>query len=233
MDTIALICARGGSKGVPGKNLRSLAGKPLLAWAIEQAAAVRRVRRVIVSTDADDIAAAARHAGADVPFVRPAELARDDSAEWLVWRHALTYVRETEGALPDALMVVPTTSPLREVGDLERCLDEYEKGGADVVITVTDAHRSPYFNMVTTAADGTASLVIPPAAAIRRRQDAPVVYDMTTVGYVARPQFVLSHDGLFAGVVRAVHVPPHRAVDIDTPLDLLIAEHLATVARTR
>jgi CMP-N-acetylneuraminic acid synthetase len=226
MNVVALICARGGSKGIPGKNLRVLGGRPLIAWAIEQALAVERVSRVIVSTDSDEIATASRDAGAEVPFSRPYELARDDSPERLVWRHALRYLGESGGAYPDALLVVPPTAPLRAVADLERCLDEYEKGGADVVITVTDAHRSPYFNMVKTREDGTVGLVIPHEASITRRQDAPVVYDVTTVAYVARPEYVMAKDSFFEGRVRHVHVPRDRALDIDTLLDLRIAECL-------
>jgi CMP-N-acetylneuraminic acid synthetase len=226
MSCVALICARGGSKGVPGKNIRPLAGRPLIAWAISQARAVPRVSRVIVSTDSEDIARAAREAGADVPFMRPAELAQDNSAEWLVWRHALTYLKSTDGKYPDALLCVPATAPLRDSSDLERCLDEFEKGVADVVITVTDAHRNPYFNMVTVRSDGDVQLVIPPASAFTRRQDTPAVYDITTVGYVARPEFVMTRNGVFEGTVRQVHVPVERALDIDTPLDFKIAECL-------
>jgi len=226
MRVVALVCARGGSKGLPGKNIRPLAGKPLIAWAIDAARAIERVSRVIVSTDSETIAAAAREAHAEVPFMRPAELARDDSPEWLVWRHALTYLEESDGAYPDALLVIPTTAPLRLPLDLEHCLDEYQQGEADMVITVSDAHRSPYFNMVRVHADGAVGLVIPPDGSVNRRQDAPVVYDMTTVAYVARPTFVMASDGIFAGRVRQVNVPVERALDIDTPLDFKIAECL-------
>lgn len=226
MKPIALICARGGSKGLPGKNIRPLAGKTLIAWAIEHALAIRRIHRVIVSTDSENIAAAAREAGAEVPFLRPAELARDDSPEWLVWRHALKFLYDTEGSYPDFIVSVPATAPLRLPADIENCIDEYDKGDADVVITVTDAHRNPYFNMVKIASDRTASLVITPEGNITRRQDAPKVYDMTTVAYVANPRFVLEHDGLFEGRVRAVHVPQERALDIDSPFDFRIAESL-------
>lgn len=229
MNVIALICARGGSKGVPGKNIRPLGGKPLIAWAIDAARAVSRVHRVIVSTDSEQIAAVARDAGADIPFMRPAELAQDTSPEWLVWRHALDYLRSKD-EYPDALLVVPTTAPLRSPVDLEHCLDEFEKGQADVVITVTDAHRSPYFNMVKANPDGSVGLVIPPQGTVVRRQDVPAVYDMTTVGYVSRPDFVMTQPGLFAGRVRQVHVPVERALDIDTPLDFQMAEFLVARA---
>lgn len=229
MNTIAFIFARGGSKGLPGKNIRLLGGKPLIAWSIEHALSVKRIHRVIVSTDSEDIATVARHYGAEVPFIRPAELACDDSPEWLAWRHALNYLRETTGKLPDAMVSVPTTAPLRSPIDIENCLDEYEKGNVDMVITVTDAHRSPYFNMVKTNADGTVGLVNPPHSAIARRQDAPLVYDMATVCYVTNPEFVLTHNATFDGRVKAVHVPSERSIDIDTLLDFQIAESLLKI----
>lgn len=224
MKATAIIFARGGSKGLPGKNIRPLGGKPLIAWSIEHALAVKRIERVIVSTDSPEIAAVAHEYGAQVPFLRPAELARDDSPEWLAWRHALNYLLNQDGVLPEVMVSVPATAPLRFPLDIENCLDAYEKGDADVIVTVTDAHRSPYFNMVTMSADGAIELVIPSPSTIVRRQDAPVVYDMTTVAYVVRPEFVLSRNAVFEGRVRAVHVPTERAIDIDTLSDFRIAE---------
>jgi CMP-N-acetylneuraminic acid synthetase len=226
MTTIALICARGGSKGLPGKNIRNLAGKPLIAWAIEHAKAVSRIDRVLVSTDCESIALVAKEWGAEVPFLRPADLARDDSPEWLVWRHAVRYLHDVEDIYPDCLVLIPTTAPLRLPQDINNCLDDYERGGADIVVTTTNAHRSPYFNMVARDEGGAVRLVIPSQAKVFRRQDVPTVYDMTTVAYVTNPLFIINHDHLFAGVVRAVHVPVERAIDIDTLLDFQIAEYL-------
>lgn len=226
MTTVAFIFARGGSKGLPGKNIRLLAGKPLIAWSIEHACAVRRIERVIVSTDCEEIADVARQYGAEVPFIRPAKLALDTSPEWLAWRHALNYLHETEGTMPTVMVSVPTTAPLRFSTDIDNCLDEYEKGDVDVVVTVTEAHRSPYFNMVKEKTDGTVDLVIPPATELARRQDAPAVYDMATVAYVIRSEFVMNHQSIFEGKVRSSHVPLARAIDIDTLLDFQIAECL-------
>lgn len=226
MDALAFIFARGGSKGLPGKNTRLLAGKPLIGWAIEHARAVRRIRRVIVSTDSSEIAAVAREFGAEAPFLRPAELATDQSSEWMAWRHALEFIRNEEGRLPDAMVSVPATAPMRLPVDIENCLDTYAAGGADIVVTVTQAHRSPYFNMVKPAADGRVELVIPPQASVTRRQDAPSVFDMTTVAYVANPEFVLSQSAVFSGRVKAVEVPLERSCDIDTLFDFEFAEWL-------
>jgi len=226
MKTVAFIFARGGSKGLPGKNIRNLGGKPLIAWSIDIALSVKRIERVIVSTDSEDIATIARKFGAEVPFIRPAELAGDESPEWLAWRHGINYLKESCGKWPEVMVSVPTTSPLRIDVDIENCLDEYEKGDADIVITTTDAHRSPYFNMVRAKDDGTVELVNSLPKTLTQRQQVPVVYDVTTVCYVANPSFVMSHESIFEGRVRAVHVPIERAIDIDTLFDFQVAEAL-------
>jgi N-acylneuraminate cytidylyltransferase len=225
MRYIAFIFARGGSKGLPRKNIRPFCGKPMIAWSIEQAQAVKRIERIIVSTDDEEIASVARHYGAEVPFIRPSELALDDAPEWLAWCHALNYLREQD-SLPDGMVSVPVTAPLREADDINRCLNNFEQGGVDAVVTVCESHRSPYFNMVKQREDETLELVISPTTSISRRQDAPTVFDMATVAYVAAPEFVLTHNTLFEGRVRAVTVPVDRAIDIDTLLDFRIAEYL-------
>ena len=216
MTAIAFIFAPGGSKALPGKNIRLFGGKPLIAWSIQHAQAVKRISRVIVSTDSQEIAAVAQQYGAEAPFIRPAELAQDDSPEWLAWQHALNYLRETTDMLPEVMVSVPATAPLRLPLDVENCLDEYEGGGADVVITVTDARRSPYFTMVTIKADKTVHLVSPPQLPLISRQQVPVVYDMTTVCYAASTEFVMTHNSIFEGRAKAVHVPPARGLDICT-----------------
>ncbi len=226
MKLAAFIFARGGSKGLPGKNIIQFGGKPLIAWSIEQALAVQGIERVIVSTDSVEIADIAKRYGADVPFMRPAELSSDESPEWLAWRHALNYVLESSGALPDVMVSIPVTAPLRFPSDIKNCIREYEKNKVDAVISVSDAHRSPYFNMVKINQDGYTELVNPPQSPFVRRQDVPVVYDMTTVCYVLRSEFVMTHNSIFEGAVKAVHIPAERAIDIDTLLDLQIAQGL-------
>jgi len=220
----AMIFARGGSKGLPGKNIRPLMGKPLLAWSIEHALAVPGIERVLVSTDCEEIAAVAREHGAWVPFMRPDGLAADHSPEWLSWQHALQFLQDSEGKMPDAMLSVPTTAPLRASQDLEACIAEYEKGECDVVLTMTDAHRSPYFNMVKKTDDALVDLVIAPKTQVARRQDSPEVYDLATVGYVLNSEFVMTNSAMFQGRVSAVHVPVERSIDIDTLLDFRIAE---------
>ena len=224
MSIVAAVFARGGSKGVPDKNLRLLAGRPLVTHAVEQARACRGVGRVVVSTDSAEIAEVARASGAEVPWLRPQELASDTAREWDAWQHLLRWLA-IEGELPETLLAVPCTAPLREVQDLERCLAAVEPG-VDIVITVTPAHRNPWFNMVELDDDRRARLVLEPPARIHRRQDAPPVFDVGTVAFAARPEFVLSASSLYDGVVRAVEVPEERSLDIDTETDLAFAEFL-------
>jgi CMP-N-acetylneuraminic acid synthetase len=222
----ALIFARGGSKGLPGKNIKILAGKPLLGWAIETALAVPEINRVVVSTDNLDIAGVAREFGAQVPFIRPEILAGDTASEWDAWRHALRTLREFEGEFPDPFISIPTTAPLRLPEDIEACINAYREGDADIVLTITKAHRNPWFNMVTLNSDGTVEPVNKVDQAFVRRQDAPEVHDITTVVYVADPNFVMEKKGIFSGKVKAVSVPAERSIDIDTSHDFAIAEFL-------
>ncbi len=226
VNVVGFIFARAGSKGLPGKNILPIAGKPLIAWSIECALKVSRIERLIVSTDSPEIAKIARDYGAEVPFMRPAWLATDESSEWDSWRHALNYLMESTGTIPNVMVSIPPVAPLRAPIDIENCLNEYDKGSSDIVISVTESRRSPYFNMVKTLPDEKYGLVSPPDSLIHRRQDVPIVYDMTTVCYVANSEFVLSHKSIFEGRVGAVHVPTERAIDIDTPLDFQVAEYL-------
>ena len=224
---LGLICARGGSKGVPRKNLRHLKGKPLVGWAIEAALSSKLVDRVIVSTEDPEIASVSRKYGADVPFVRPLELAQDDSLEWYVWQHTLRMLEKEAGRSKiDVLACVPATSPLREGNDIDACIKLLLESDADVVITVAPLSHNPYFNMITLDKDGYAKKVGDAEKTVSRRQDAPVVFGMTSVAYAARADFVLRADSKFKGKVKVLIVPEERAIDIDTELDLKFAEFL-------
>lgn len=226
---VCFVFARGGSKGLPGKNIKLLAGKPLIAHAIAVGRACRRVETVIVSTDDPVIADTARHWGAEVPFMRPAELAADAAPEWLAWRHAIDWFERERGPF-DIFLSLPPTSPLRALADVDACIDALAADpGADAVITVRQSERSPYFNMVSLDSRGYAALVIPPAGGIARRQDAPRVYEVTTVAYAVRPAYVRRADRLFAGVVGTVEVPAERALDIDTPYDFELAQAIVAI----
>lgn len=224
LNIIGLVCARGGSKGVPRKNLRLLGGKPLIAYAIQTGLACPSLKRLIVSTEDEEIGRVASSFGAEVPFRRPAELARDASPEWLVWQHAARTL-EAAGERVDVLLSLPPTSPLRSAEDVEACLALLLQGGCDAVITVRPAERNPYFNMVALK-DDFVELAARPPVPINRRQEAPDVYDVTTVAYALRRDFLMNASHLFEGRLKAVIVPRERALDIDTEMDFAIAECL-------
>lgn len=222
MKNIAFIFARGGSKGLPGKNIKPLKGKPLLQYSIDTALACPSIDQVFVSTDDKEIAAVAESASAQV-INRPAELASDTSPEWFSWRHAIEWVRQHHGAF-EHFVSLPATSPLRAVEDVEAALTQCRYQQADICISITPASRSPFFNMVKKDPQGYLSLVNPPSGEVSRRQDAPEVFDITTVVYVARPDFILQKMGIFSGKVVSVEVPKARAVDIDDIYDFRLAE---------
>lgn len=228
MNVFAFIFARGGSKGLPKKNIKLINGKPLIAWSIDQARAARNVDRVFVSTDCPEISLIAQKFDAEVPFLRPSELATDDSPELLSWKHALAYLKENEGILPDVMVSVPPTSPLRLSFDIDKCIEKFLEGDSDVTITVSKSSRNPYFNMVEFEKNNLVRQVIPFGKTTFRRQDAPQVFDITTVAYASSPKFVLSNDSLFSenSRINAIEVPSERAIDIDNLLDFEIAEFL-------
>jgi N-acylneuraminate cytidylyltransferase len=222
MITHAFIFARGGSKGLPRKNLLEIAGIPLVSHSIRMAAEIAAIDAIFVSTEDREIASVARDHGATV-IDRPAELATDFAPEWLAWRHAVAWVEEEVGPF-ERFVSLPATAPLRSATDVERCLAGLTPS-TDLVLTVTAARRNPWFNMVVADADGR---VRPVNAGdeVSRRQDAPAVFDVATVAYATRPAYICGAPGLWAGVVRAVEVPAARAIDIDDQLDFAIARFL-------
>jgi N-acylneuraminate cytidylyltransferase len=229
MKNYAFVFARGGSKGLPGKNIRPLAGKPLIQYSIETAKQCPSIDEVFVSTDDSEIAEVAREAGA-VVIERPDELGSDTSPEWLSWRHGIEWVESHYGQF-QYFVSLPATSPLRNVSDVERAIDKLERSSADICISVTPASRSPYFNMVKVLDSETCELVIKPEGAVSRRQDAPDVFDITTVVYVATPAFVKNKESLFSGIVTSVVVPKERAIDIDDIYDFILAEAIVSEMR--
>lgn len=222
MKNFAFIFARGGSKGLPGKNIRPLAGKPLLQYSIDTALATATIEKVFVSTDDVDIADCAEKGGAIV-IQRPAELATDQSPEWLAWRHAIEWVTAQYGEF-DGFVSLPATSPLRSVEDVENAIQARQTKQADICIAITAASRSPYFNMVKYNEAGYVELVNNPQGEVSRRQDAPQVFDITTTVYASTPHFIMGNYGLFSGHVMSIEVPKERSIDIDDIYDFRLAE---------
>lgn len=236
MKRLCTICARGGSRGVPGKNLRELGGRPLIAWSIEQALASRLFDRIAVDSDSEPILDAARAAGADLLIARPPELAADDAPKLPVIRHAVAEAERRAGERWDTVVDLDATSPLRLPDDVRAAVALLEgDAGIDNVITGSPARRSPYFNLVEAdpadLADGGRSarrvrLSKPPPEAIGRRQDAPPCFDMNASIYVWRRDLLLAGGALFRPGTALLVMPEERSLDIDSELDFAIVEFL-------
>lgn len=220
--TIATICARGGSVGVPGKNIKPLLGKPLICYSIEQALAIKAIDRVFVSTDSEAIAEVARAAGAEVPFLRPSELASSSAPKLEVIRHLVEWVEQHVGPVGRIIDLDPT-SPLRDLADIETCMSMLDEE-TDVVITGYEADKNPYFNMVEAQPDGNIRLVKTLGGAVVARQAAPKVYSMNASIYCWHRNTL--EKGLWEGHTRLHVMPRERSVDIDEPIDFQIVELL-------
>ena len=222
---LGVIPARGGSKGVPGKNIRPVHGKPLIAYSIECGLKCPSIDHLIVTTDSQEIADIARKWGADVPFLRPKELAGDTAPMLPVMQHAVIAAEEYYDRRLSTLVLLDPTGPLRVVDDVEGCLKLFRDSDCDAVISGNTAHRSPYFNMVMEN-DGYVCLVIPTSEAIGRRQDSPPVYDLNTVVWVYSREALMEEAARIPARTLLYVVPPERAIDIDTELDFKILEFL-------
>jgi len=221
VKTIAFIFARGGSKGVKRKNIRPLGGKPLIAYSIEGAKQSSLIDDVYVSTEDDEIAKISSSYGAKV-IERPRELAGDNSPEWLSWQHAVNSVENF-----DIFISLPATSPFRNLQDIESSIQKLKsEPDADAIISVTQTNRNPWFNMVRLDQEGYAELVNLSSEKYERRQDAPLIYDMTTISFTTTPSFIKNNHNLFDGKVKTVEIPQERSLDIDTEFDFFTAEAL-------
>ncbi len=220
---IITICARGGSAGVPGKNIRKLCGKPLIGWTIEQAFASGVADEVFVSTDSEDIAEVARSFGAHVPFLRPAELATSTAGKIPVIQHLVDWVETHKGPV-DAILDLDPTSPLRDVADIQTCFDMLD-ADTDVVITGYEADKNPYFNMVELKPNGFYERVCLPGNEVLGRQSAPKVFAMNASIYVWHRLSLSS--SLWASPRIRLHVMPRESsIDIDHPIDFDLVELL-------
>lgn len=221
---IAFVFARGGSKGLPGKNLRLLNGKPLLAYSIEFARQSSVISDVIVSTDSEEIAAVAKKFGARVPFMRPRDLATDDAPEMLAWRHAIRYVNESEGDF-DIFVSLPTVSPFRSHKDLQAAIERVKRDDCDFVLTGVRSEANPYFNLIEKTENGLVNLSKESKSS--RRQEAPEVFRIVPMIYACRPEAALKYDRLFSARVALVEVEASRAFDVDTLEDFNYLEYMS------
>ena len=223
---IAVIPARGGSKQLPRKNISPLAGKPLIAWSIEIAFACPNLNQVIVSTDDKEIAEIANSYGAKVPFLRPAELAQDNTPDLPVYKHVLFWLAENEDYHPDIIVWLRPTSPLRTVQDIESAIRLLIQTEADCVRSVSLAEHHPYWMK---RLDG--DCLIPfmdgvDESKYYRRQLLPPVYRLNGAVDVSVCKTVLENEILYQGDIRGYIMPADRSVDLDNEIDFALAELL-------
>ncbi|MFC1926569.1 cytidylyltransferase domain-containing protein [Chloroflexota bacterium] len=222
-NTIAIIPARGGSKGVPRKNIRLLAGKPLIAYSIEVALKSKLIDRVLVSTEDNEIAEIAAKFGAEV-IKRPQELARDNTPSLPVFQHVIRYLDQEEGYHPETIVVLQPTSPLRTEEDIEQAMKKLSETNCDAVVSVCDLEHPPDWMYVL---DGDKlKYFIRDENRVHRRQDAAKVYRSNGAIYITRRDVIIEQNSLFGKDTRAILMPPERSIDIDSEIDLELAELL-------
>ncbi|CAN5365123.1 acylneuraminate cytidylyltransferase family protein [soil metagenome] len=225
MRVLGIVTARGGSKGIPGKNLAMLAGKPLIAWTAE-AARASGLHRVVLSTDDAEIARVGEYHGLEVPFMRPAELAADDTPTIPVLQDVVRRLEAT-GDRYDAIFTLQPTNPLRRASDIDGAIALLEKTGADSVISYVDVGEWHPARMKTIDPEG--RVIDPPFAEQfegQRRQDLPRLWLREGSVYVTRRDVLVDQGSLKGRDCRAWEMPEERACNIDTPFDLWFAERL-------
>lgn len=221
MKPLVIIPARGGSKGIPGKNIKPLGGIPLIGYSINVAKKIVPIGDICVSTDDANIAKVAQSFGIEVPFLRPASLATDHSGSREVMLHAVDYYKR-KGICYDTIILLQPTSPFRTEDDVRRCIDAYSED-TDMAVTVKPASSNPYYNCFETDENG--YLKISKGDGLyTRRQDAPSAWEFNGAVYVINVASLQSMPmGKFSRRV-AVEMPAERSIDLDTMLDWAMAE---------
>lgn len=229
---LGLIPARGGSKGIPHKNLAPLLGEPLIVHTIRAALHAPSLERVVVTTDDPAIAEVARAHGAEVPFLRPAALAQDDTPGIEPVVHALLWLEQEQGYRPTHVVLLQPTSPLRTSEDIEQALALAAREDADAVVSVCPARHHPAWTK-RLLDDGRLAPFIAGAAMAPRRQDLPPAYALNGAVYVARREVVLARRSFHTERTWGHVMPPERSLDVDTPWDLRLAELVLGEHRAR
>lgn len=224
-QVLAIVPARGGSKGVPGKNVRPLAGRSLLDYVAQAARASGVIDRIVLSTDAEDVAEAGRAAGLEVPFMRPVELAADDTPMLPVLQHAVDHVSGA-GWVPDVVVLLQPTSPLRQPEHIRRALDLLRSSGADSVVTVVEVpkHLSPDYVMRIEA--GVLKPFLPEGARVMRRQDVRPAYSRDGTVYAFRRTTLERFASIYGEDCRPIMIDAAESLSIDTPDDWAAAERI-------
>jgi CMP-N,N'-diacetyllegionaminic acid synthase len=220
---LGFIPARGGSKAIPRKNLALLANKPLLAWTVEVAIGSDSLDRLVISTDDPEIAVVGKKLGAEVPFLRPTELATDTATSMDVILHAIRWLDENESYRPDYVLLLQPTSPLRTVTDIHKSIELLFAKRADAVVSVCETRQHPLW-MTGVNEEGKLVDLYPQSPTPTRRQDLPPVFALNGAIYLALRTFLLSERTFISDHTYAYVMPENRSLDVDTPWDLHLAD---------
>ena len=224
-DILVVIPARSGSKGIPGKNIKKLHGKPLINYTIEAAKEIFENSQVIVSTDDKEIAEIAASHGANIPFLRPKELAQDDSSTRDVILHLVDYF-ERKKSMPSVIVLLQVTSPLRNSKHLNEALDLFFHKDCDMVVSVTESKTSPYFNLYEENKEG--YLQKSKDGAFTGRQDVPPVYEYNGAIYIFKTKSIVESEMKDFEKITKYVMSKNDSVDIDDEVDWKIAEYILT-----
>ncbi|MFC2034063.1 cytidylyltransferase domain-containing protein [Chloroflexota bacterium] len=220
---VAIIPARGGSKGIARKNIRLLHGKPLIYYAIKEALSSKYIQRTLVSTEDREIAEITSGFGAEV-ISRPMELAQDDTLSLHVYQQVIKHLEQAENFSPDIVVALQPTSPLRKAKDIDEAIEKFLGAGCDSVVSVCEVEHPPHW--MYTLEEDRMKTVIEGGERITRRQDAPQVYRLNGAVYVLSRNVIMEQNMVLGGDMRAYIMPSKRSVDLDTELDFKFVELL-------
>ncbi|MFQ5866770.1 MAG: cytidylyltransferase domain-containing protein [bacterium] len=221
-EILGIIPARSNSKGIANKNIKKLNNKPLIAYTIKVALKAKKLTRLVVSTNSEEIANIARTYGAEVPFLRPTELAQDDTPMLPVLQHAVKFLENSENYRTDIIVALQPTSPLRKSSHIDEALEKIINSDADSIVSLCEAEHSPYWmrkienDRVVSFIEGSEKYV--------RRQDLPKVYRLNGAIYVTRYEVLMKENKTSGNDTRAIIMSPEDSIDIDTELDFKLAE---------
>ena len=224
MKILGTICARGGSKGVKNKNIRCLNGKPLIAYTINYFKKWGKTEKIVCSTDSKKIAEIAKKFGAEIPCMRPADLATDNAFKLHVLQHIVNYCEQKFNTKYDIIVDLDPTSPLRKQKYINEAFNKFVKSDANNLYSVTKARKNPYFNMVEIDEKGYSHLC--KTSNVIRRQDAKPVYEMNASIYFYNRDFLLKTDTIHSDKTIIYEMPAEASIDIDSEIDFLFVEFL-------
>lgn len=227
-NILVVIAARGGSKGIKNKNIRPLAGKPLIAHTIQQAVRWAKATDIICSTDSKKIAEIAKRYGAAIPFIRPESLSTDNVGKTEVVRHALARCEDLYKKTYDIVVDLDATAPIRKISDLDNCLEFFKEKKPKTLFSVVKSRRNPYFNMVEEKKDGRVALCKSLEKPIMARQNAPSVYDLNSSIYFYRRDYLLdrANTTVISDDTHFYVMDEVSAFDIDREIDFKFVEFL-------